>query len=610
VTGQDNDFSLHGIDFLDNKTGWMIRDRYDSGSDCYRSQLLTTLDGGKSWQAVGDDGRQLDTVRFVSAEKGWAVSQDADETAKVPTGSPQPVRYSVLHTTDGGKNWSVQWKSGSGESESKPSLWAGDAQSAFALVRTRLLKTTDGGTTWTAVSFGIRDFTPVQMFFSDGKTGWVAGVNGKKNRLSILCTSNGGKSWSRRFQKNMDEGAAGCVGIDFLNAKEGWFLTSDLDTWNGELYHTEDGGLRWNKAGEIRCNRPTAAGLDFVDSRTGWIPLSVGAGPIDGGLSVTRDGGKTFRIAGENDTSGDGETRKITSAREIMFRDKTLGWAVGEDLNRGDCLLQTSDGGETWEQIYPGPEPTSYVSFRNADTGYGLGKLSDPNALLKTADGGQSWKTLYSFTGQYRAYGVSFTDEANGYVLAAPKPISDLPSLVVLHTADGGKTWSEKSRTNLENPSEMISYFGFFSPKDGLLIEGNSVSRTADGGKTWESVNSGQDAFIRQVELRGLSGDSTKWQKPAGGEDAHLYAASLLPGGTGFVLAGEEKQNGRMELLTTSDAGKTWSPHPFPEEINGEMFDPVLNPCILQFTDAAHGWILAAYGLLSTSDGGRSWAWQ
>ena len=603
VSGENRDFELNGIDFLNDTSGWMIQNQYDSGSDSYRSQLVATSDGGKNWNKVGQNSRELDTVCFVGAKEGWAVSQKTSRAASADV--TKLVRYSVLHTSDGGASWAVQWQSGTDESETKPALWA-EKSAAFALAGSRMLQTNDGGKSWKAVAFGGRDFTPVQMNFSNAQTGWAAGVNSKKNLLSVFHTSDGGKSWNRQFQKKMDSGAAGCAGIDFLNDREGWFLTSDLATWNGELYHTADGGLHWEKTGEVKSVRPTPEGLDFTDSKTGWIPLDVGAGPINGGLMVTRDGGKSFQIFGASDQEDAEESQAVISARQIVFRTKTLGWAVGMSMNYGDYLLRTGDGGKTWSQVFPEPEPVVVFSFSTDKIGFGIGRLSDLNALLKTENGGQSWKTVTSFSGKYLPDSVSFLHEKEGWVLATPADSAG-NSMAVLHTSDGGKTWG---KTDLGFAPRTVSAFRFLNSKTGLLLEDNSIYRTSDGGKTWKFASSRFSTVSRQAELNRLAGDTTVWKEPAETKNVGYPAASLLPKGKGFLLADRDGENAGSELLTTSDAGKTWSPHSFPAGFGSDLFDSASGRCPMQFTDDAHGWILTARGMLATCDGGRTWVWQ
>ena len=65
-----------------------------------------------------------------------------------------------------------------------------------------------------------------------------------------------------------------------------------------------------------------------------------------------------------------------------------------------------------------------------------------------------------------------------------------------------------------------------------------------------------------------------------------------------------------MKLLVTEDAGKTWVPHLLPKGINGFTIVELQSQLPMQFTDDLHGWILSAYGLLATQDGGKTWAWK
>ena len=631
IGGESSRSRLHGVDFLDANTGWMIRDRYNTGG----SELLSTRDGGENWTKVGTGSFTLDAVRFTDPSQGWAVAQETVKTAKVPEGSPEPVQYSLLHTADGGKNWSLQWKNGSAGTDESPALWAGDPRNAFALAGGSLLKTADGGKSWTKVPFGVKNFHPVKMAFTDAKTGWAAGVSAKGDVLSVLHTADGGGTWSLQFRKKYDGGGAGCLGVDFLNGKEGWFLTSGRDTGTSDLYHTVNGGSVWKRAGTMRGIRPYAEGLCFLDSRTGWIPFDCGAGPLDGGLACSRDGGKTFHFFGE--TSGnDAETRKIRNAGEIVFRTAKLGWAVGHKLDYGSYLLRTQDGGSTWKQVYPKPGPIVDISFVNNGTGYGMGKLSDPNALLKTEDGGRSWRTVRSFAGKYIVKNLSFISEAEGWVLAVPVSSVD-GTAAVLKTEDGGKAWQKAG--NIGQCRWGAVYFRFFDTKNGVAAGDSAekpVCRTADGGKTWTLLSAeppenaaGQYEFLsassgRQVcspgrggkpyrlELSRLSPDGGLWGAPAlAADNAACRALAFFSEEKGFLLAEESPgTDGRMELLTTQDGGKTWDAHLFPEDVSGGGLNNICSQFPMQFTDDLYGWILTGSGLLATRDGGKTWIWQ
>lgn len=632
LSGENRGFKLRSLSFPDAGTGWVIQNRTGADGRTH-SQLLKTDDGGKSWRKAGTDDRQLDTVRFTGRDQGWAVARETVETAKVPSGSPQPGRYSILHTEDGGASWTEQWRS-EALPEADSALYFEGEGNGYAFAGNTLLKTQNDGKEWTAVKFGIQDFTPDKLFFSNAETGWAAGTDGKRETLSVLRTEDGGKSWSVQFRKKYEEGAAGCIGIDFLGNSEGWFLTSDLSTWNGELYHTSDGGASWSPACTMKCVRPTPEGIDFIDPKTGWIPLYIGAGPIAGGLAVTRDGGKSFQVLGDTANGVPEETRKVSSARQVLFLSSREGWAIGSDPNRGDFLLQTTDGGDTWKQKYPAQEPTVDFSFVDGETGFGLGELGDPNALLKTADGGRSWDEVFSFSGQYHAERVSFISPGEGWVLALQVDSAEGGNTqTVLHTADGGKTWN---RAGTFAGYAEAGYFRFFDSENGIAVQEaakSTVSRTRDGGKTWSTSSpedsGGEDLFAflspssgwkagnltdggsTRIRLSRTAEDDLSFSAPADAvSDAACRAIALLSDRRGIMLAEKtDSTGGRMELLTTQDAGETWSPHPFPEESAGTV-ECLPNQSAMQFTDDANGWILTSRGLLQTQDGGRSWIWR
>lgn len=601
VSGRDNNVQFSNLEFLNDQVGWVI----DSGRT--HSQLLTTKDGGATWNPVGHDDRTLSAVRFVSESEGWAVAED-DGGAAIVTADTKK-QYQVLHTTDGGASWKLQWQGGS-QPNRKPALYVQSSKIGYALLGNSLLKTEDGGKTWTSVRFGVQNFVLVGVFFSGSGTGWAAGVSTKKDTLSVLCTSDGGKSWSVQFRKNYDQGSAGFVAFNFLSEKEGWFLTSDSGNWNGGLYHTEDGGDHWSLSNTVRCFRPYAEDICFTDSKTGWIPFSVGAGPVDGGLSCTRDGGKTFRVLGETSAEGGGP-RAITSAKQVLFLSSKTGWAIGEDLSHGDYLLSTKDGGNTWEQRYPSSGPVTAISFVSGETGFGLGELSDENALLTTRDGGQSWQKLTSFAGKYWPEGISFLSPSEGWVLALPADSGDGSSQMVLHTSDGGKTWSR--RGSFLSYGQSV-YFRFFDAENGVAVQASAkwqAFRTQDGGKTWNpiSCNFPNGALPDQAELSRLSGNPAKWNgypetmgTPGG------TAAALLPNGTGMVLT--ETSSGRVELLMTPDHGITWNRRFLPEEISEDTFDTSRGQCPMQITEDGHGWVLTDHGIMVTNDGGNTWNWQ
>lgn len=635
VSGENSAFSLYSLDFLDENSGWVIRDKYNTAYTETKSQLLRTQDGGMHWTEAGSDSYTLYAVKFIDTNEGWSISQVSNKAELNPDSDDAKIQYTVMHTSDGGATWSVQWK-GEQTSTSNLSLWFQNASNGFALVGNTLLATQNGGGVWTSVSFGTNDFTPQSVSFTDRKTGWVMGVNGKDDEIIVLHTKDGGNNWNQQFEKTYSDsaGSMGSIGIDFTDSNTGWFLTSDISTLNGELYGTKDGGSSWQVINQIKCNRPTPTSIHFISGSVGWIPLDVGAGPITGGLMYTRDGGKSFQVVGANPNSDYSDAaQKITSARDVDFVSGQQGWAIGLSMNQGDYLLRTNDGGATWTQVYPALLPTQDISFADGKTGFGLGVLSDFGALLSTSDGGSRWQVVKSFAQDYRPDKLSFIDAKTGWILASSGATNQN---VVLHTSDGGVTWAETG--SLPDYIE-IDYFRFFDTENGIAISAggnNEFYRTSDGGETWESTSrqipaNGIDQF---AFLSGTEGweicnpggyqtaydisishvtDGTTWQTPTEVlQGAASYAFTFLSRQKAMMLVEEPpyNQNSRMKLLVTEDAGKKWEPHSLPEGINGVTIDLLQNQLPMQFTDDLHGWILSAYGLLATQDGGKTWTWK
>ncbi|MDY0078666.1 MAG: YCF48-related protein, partial [Bacteroidales bacterium] len=80
-------------------------------------------------------------------------------------------------------------------------------------------------------------------------------------------------------------------------------------------------------------------------------------------------------------------------------------------------IIKTSDGGETWETIYP-VSGTS-VSFEKIEfITVDLGFVAGYGLLMKTADGGETWTDVDVDSGVYLYNNLSFFDENNGFVSA------------------------------------------------------------------------------------------------------------------------------------------------------------------------------------------------
>ncbi len=153
----------------------------------------------------------------------------------------------------------------------------------------------------------------------------------------------------------------------------------------------------------------------------------------------------------------------------------------------------------------------------------------------------------------YEVGAVDFVDRSDGWVAA----VFSSGDFAVLHTADGGRTWSQQlSATG--SPSSML--LEFFDQWNGVLATTGSVARlfrTFDGGSTW---------------LPGAS---------PGGPGA-VQSWSFADPAYGWALAGTA--NGIPTLYRTRDGGESWS----------DLGPPVRPPdeaLAVQFNDPFTGWL-------------------
>jgi photosystem II stability/assembly factor-like uncharacterized protein len=352
LSGESSYFVLQSLCFIDENNGWVIRSTRDGPEIQNTAQLLRTSDGGAHWEEVGPGDMVLKRVRFAGREEGWAITETCSGTGACFS---RYARYSILHTTNGGKRWTIQWQGDEQAETTKLDLWFRDGTDGFVQIGGALYATRDGGKTWLPVSFGTDDFTLLHICFTDAETGWAAGTGPEDFVISVLHTADGGESWQRQFSTHeMTTDAILSTGIEFLNDRTGWFTALDPDKRVGELYRTDDGGLNWALINDgIGSVRPYPREIDFISDQVGWIPVDCGAGPVDGGLEYTCDGGKSFVYTEASDIDPMG-ARQILGVAEVNFISEQTGWAIARDAGGSvNSLLKTKDGGRTWRQVYP-----------------------------------------------------------------------------------------------------------------------------------------------------------------------------------------------------------------------------------------------------------------
>ena len=301
---QGGRYDLQTVEFVDALHGWC------AGIDTtYR-----TIDGGNTWRSVrGPSNADFTDLSFTDSSHGWAVGNFAGAAGL------------IWRTTGGGISWTEQIAP---DTRFILRYWSTSAQNLTnnttvgtrcAIADTGIMRmTTDGGVSWSrrtladSVGFVIGSG---KIVFVDPLHGWVtAGVRGWQG--AILRTVDGGKTW-------MIIQTPGFTAISFVDTLRGWAIqiSNPIDA-----YRTIDGGITWNKLGQIfdpLWGEPIPKAVSFIDSLNGWMfGVMFYQGDLAGAIFRTMDGGASwFR-------EHVGLTRGI---QDGLMLDKYHGWAVGNN---------------------------------------------------------------------------------------------------------------------------------------------------------------------------------------------------------------------------------------------------------------------------------------
>lgn len=327
---------------------------------------------------------------------------------------------------------------------------------------------------------------------------------------TVATPSRFGLAWSAvpGSPLSQQNGAPGGHFMDvwFINSNEGWVVGPP-----GDVYHTTDAGANWTRL-HSAASGSLYRSATFVSPTLGWVGdlNNFNAPESYRALWETRDGGVTFTNI----------TSKVVGPEPVgicgMWSvDASTIFGVGR-WNGPAVFVRSTDGGVTWTSKSLAPLLTGAVDVYFFDRlhgiiagGRGVGNTPDQQnssraVVLSTADGGDTWTERYvsSTTGHW-LWKISFPTPSIGYI-AVQGPGSDR---LVIKTSDGGSTWSE-----IVIPTRAFGFggAGFVSQNIGWVGADTVAFETLDGGKTWAAAS---------------------WDK---GEDVNRFR--ILPSGVGFAV--------------------------------------------------------------------------
>ncbi|RME28296.1 MAG: hypothetical protein D6806_03130, partial [Deltaproteobacteria bacterium] len=253
--------------------------------------------------------------------------------------------------------------------------------------RPRIMCTSDGGRSWSKGGLpGAFEF-PTAVFMVDDQIGFLCsfGISNFKVQVKIYRSENGGRSWNEVAL--LDGAQDQLYALFFLDAQTGWAAGSGI-------FYTQDGGQSWHQASVPALGDRVVNGIHFMDAYTG---IAVGgvpstdadpSPPHDGFIMRSTDGGATWQMVQE------GLSQALA---RVDFADSLNGWAVGGGT--AGIILHTTDGGQSWaeQQVpsgqYGAADYVTSVAATDQNHAWAVGNIGEGNPMvLFTTDGGASWQ--------------------------------------------------------------------------------------------------------------------------------------------------------------------------------------------------------------------------
>ena len=287
---------------------------------------------GWSQIKLNTGGKDLNTVYFLDAKRGWAGGDDGF----------------LSHTEDGGLTWLPQ---NVGTKAAINDIYFRDKEAGFLLAGNSIFVTRDGASWTQSRIFSPEEFegADIELYsvrFSSKKKGWVVGSISKRDRVvdSILVyTDDEGQTWRRQRAPSKLE----LIHIDFVSDKRGWIVGD-----GGTVLFTRDAGASWTK--QNVGNTGTLYHVDFRNDKDGWVVGERGT------LLRTTDGGETWTKV---------PTNTNVTLLSIQFSNEEEGWAIG----RSGTILKSSDEGKTWVQQESTTKQNLYSLIFNKKVGWIVG---------------------------------------------------------------------------------------------------------------------------------------------------------------------------------------------------------------------------------------------
>lgn len=278
--------------------------------------------------------------------------------------------------------------------------------------------------------------------FVDRDTGWVVG------ELTIFRSTDGGRSWEPLFSNTST-----FRDVMFFAPTRGAVVGRSVDFVGAAQMLATTDGVSWTFAREQRTSPLFERGtLHFTCFTSVGVGIAIGS--VDPLASVAAvalgsDGGESVVEISELVGHAPVVTGACSGEREL--------WVGGRD----NTLLHSSDGGGSWldrsdtiRTLLGGD--VAALAFVDPATGWLAGTRARRTIVLHTIDGGLTWsRQSLPEIGRARPLTLDFRPSGAGALLLEATADDGTRSPLVLATRDGGATWQRGDLPALESVVDL-----------------------------------------------------------------------------------------------------------------------------------------------------------
>lgn len=472
---------------------------------------------------------------------------------------------------------------------------------------------------------------------------WSVGTS-SNSASQFSKTSDGGTTWVNYSFTGLPSGLT-IYDITATSALKAWICTySATSSANGGIYATIDGGATWTKQTTALFNSTNslAQKIRFFNDNVGIALGRVADGYFE--IYRTSNGGTNWsRVAQAN-------IPVSTSAEVINGFDATLdGSSIWfSSFQNGALLYRSTNGGATWSTTTLTYNDTTYAglfdfyfSFRDASTGFAIGKVGGVRRVMKTIDGGATFNiitTTGTLTSAGSYYGntelkcIPGTDTVivNRYYNAG----AGTPGSYI--STNGGSTWAVFGTTTKNiyrmafnanvgfggTDQDYAGTGGIFKYSSTGWIEkathytNNGTTYTSTGyvsiandNVIWALGTNSDSNYAKQYS-KSIDGGNTWTAAPlnVGASTTSVLGITATSASKAWVITYDSAVQANTGVFNTIDGGTTWT-----KQTTALFNDASSFPDNIRFFDDNNGIVQgdptagASFEIYRTSDGGTNW---